>query len=485
MNFDNIPPELKKLPQWVIWKIGTRGDGKPTKQPYNPHNNRLASTTDPSTWDTYENAIKSMKDYKAQGIGFVFTEDSPYCGIDLDKCIVDGVIEPWAQEIIDNLDSYTEISYSRTGVHIIVKGKKPTGRCRKERVEIYDKGRYFVFTGDVWQDRTTINKRQDQLNSLCEETFGETPKTTETTKTTEPVSGLVFDPNAEPDEDNLQALLKSNSKFKTAWNRLKKPSPSLSEYDYELACHTIEDGWEDQQIANLIIAFRRKHGKADDLAKALRPDYIPLTIAKAKAAGAGADVLRLLTFKVAKMLQYGKDNSRFSLVVEGVGEIDMGITEDLITTRKANARLLEANLVQSAKTMDRWLDIVRALQPMKEIVLTIDRREETKGWLSEWVASNWSMPKIGKDGSIEEIFMSDSVSMAEDSEGRLYLRLNDAARFSSVHSGMRGVSMKTIAPDLFKIGFRSKELRLKIKDRKTQRTIWISEPGFLAGRDTF
>jgi len=468
-NLNKIPLELRKLDQWVIWK----GD----KKPRNPRNNQLASVSDPRTWDSFDNACKAAKE--AKGVGFVFTENDPYCGVDLDKCIdEDGHMDPEVQAIIDRFGSYTEISQSGRSIHIIGIGKKPTSRCRRGNVEIYDKGRHFALTGDLWQDRGEIKDIQEALDWLCEQTFGEATATE-----CEPmvVSDLVLAPDAEPPKGKLKALIEGNKQFKTAWNHRKKPSPSLSEYDFELACHAIEAGWEDQEIADLLIAFRSKYGSREDFAKALRKDYIPRTIAGARASQAPSDVLKLLTFKVVKMLQYGKDNSRFGLVVDGVGEVDMGITEDLITTKKANARLLEAGLVQSQKVMDRWLDIVRALQPLKEIIDTTTREDDARAWLEDWISRRIPLPLIESKGDIDEIFGAGLNSMAVDGEGRVYLRINDAARFSAVHSGMRGVSPKSIAPDLIKIGFKKKEFRIKFEGRTRQITLWISEPGFVEG----
>jgi putative DNA primase/helicase len=67
------------------------------------------------------------------GIGYVFSAEDPYTGIDLDKCRdpETGTIEEWAQEIIISLRSYTEISPSGRGVHIIVRGKLPPEGRRK------------------------------------------------------------------------------------------------------------------------------------------------------------------------------------------------------------------------------------------------------------------------------------------------------------------------------------------------------------------
>src|SRR5277367_6851178 len=39
-------------------------------------------------------------------------------GIDLDGCLVDGGLLPWAQEIVEEVASYTEVSPSGTGVKI-------------------------------------------------------------------------------------------------------------------------------------------------------------------------------------------------------------------------------------------------------------------------------------------------------------------------------------------------------------------------------
>ena len=75
----------------------------------------------------------------------------PCVGIDLDKCrnAESGVIELWAKEIIEKLNSYTEISPSGTGIHIWVKGAIPKTGRRKGRIEIYDSGRDY-FTVNRW-----------------------------------------------------------------------------------------------------------------------------------------------------------------------------------------------------------------------------------------------------------------------------------------------------------------------------------------------
>ena len=83
----------------------------------------------------------------------------------------DGLIVPWAQEIVERLDSYTEISPSGHGLHIIIRASKPGPSCRggykDGEVEMYSEGRYFTITGHTLDSRpNTIEYRQKQINQL-------------------------------------------------------------------------------------------------------------------------------------------------------------------------------------------------------------------------------------------------------------------------------------------------------------------------------
>jgi putative DNA primase/helicase len=154
------PTELMARPQWVAWRIESR-DGRPTKVPYSPITGGLASTSNPQTWGTYEQARSFCEVQGMEGVGYVFSAEDPYTGIDLDKCRdpETGAIEEWAQEIITALRSYTEISPSGRGVHIIIRGKLPPEGRRKEGLEMYDRGR---LEGTL----SSIEDRQAELEAL-------------------------------------------------------------------------------------------------------------------------------------------------------------------------------------------------------------------------------------------------------------------------------------------------------------------------------
>lgn len=141
------PEELKQRKRWLLWRYVI--DRKV------PHTiaGRYASSTNPDTWSSYEDAVAAFADEpgKYEGLGFVLGDG--ICGIDLDDCRNPdtGAIAPWAQEIIDAQNSYAEISPSGTGVKIFCLGDVPQAYKRPTidggSMEVYASGRFFCFTG--------------------------------------------------------------------------------------------------------------------------------------------------------------------------------------------------------------------------------------------------------------------------------------------------------------------------------------------------
>ncbi|MGH0601498.1 phage/plasmid primase, P4 family [Bacillus mycoides] len=173
-NFNEIPAELKALPQWILWKFETR-NGKQTKVPCQ-FNGEMARANDRRTWSTFATAVKFYLEGDYDGIGFVFSRQDNYIGIDIDKCVVEGKTNAFATEIIDTLDSYTEFSPSEKGIHIIIKGSLPqsvlgTGRKNtKHGLEIYSYGRFFTFTGNR-ENSNDVYDRTDELAEVFEQYF--------------------------------------------------------------------------------------------------------------------------------------------------------------------------------------------------------------------------------------------------------------------------------------------------------------------------
>ena len=142
-----VPTELFAYKQWVLWKRITV-EGRSTKIPISPWSGKKAACDQPRSWSSFKHVRYMQSRWNCDGIGFVFTEQDPYCGIDLDGCRDDtGQFTPQALAILERLDSFSELSPSGRGIHILVRAKLPAGRRRTDGIEMYDSGRYFTITG--------------------------------------------------------------------------------------------------------------------------------------------------------------------------------------------------------------------------------------------------------------------------------------------------------------------------------------------------
>jgi hypothetical protein len=192
-SYDLIPHEMRSYKQWVCWRLEERpGAPKPTKCPYSPWpNGWQASVTNPASWGTFEQAVQAPNgfdgvvpwDYENNkpalpvsqtgfnGVGFVFSKEDEFSGIDLDD--THGDVEAYQRQlrVFQEFNSYTELSPSGKGVHIIVKGKLPRGR-RRASIELYPHERFFTMTGNV-VNAAPIAERQELLELLYEQMGGD------------------------------------------------------------------------------------------------------------------------------------------------------------------------------------------------------------------------------------------------------------------------------------------------------------------------
>lgn len=145
---DVVPSRLTTRDTWVCWRYEPR-DASATKIPIDPATGTYASVSNPATWTGFDDAYQSYSETAVDGIGFVFTPDDPFVGIDLDDCRdpSSGTLTEWAKDVITQLESYTEASPSGTGVHIIAAGDLPPGNNRTDGIECYETARYFTVTG--------------------------------------------------------------------------------------------------------------------------------------------------------------------------------------------------------------------------------------------------------------------------------------------------------------------------------------------------
>lgn len=174
--YEKIPEELKALPCWICWQgVPDDESGKLRKIPVNARDGTAAKSNDPSTWTDFNTAVSASLNFS--GIGFVFDGKSGYFGVDLDgigdslEQFMKGVTDNIAGEFIHTLQSYTEISQSGHGIHIICRGSLPAGGRRKNSVEMYESGRYFIMTGNAITDYG-ITDCTDSIKALHEKYIG-------------------------------------------------------------------------------------------------------------------------------------------------------------------------------------------------------------------------------------------------------------------------------------------------------------------------
>jgi hypothetical protein len=283
MDFiDGVPVELRERNQWVVWRRQTDAEGRPTKVPYQASRpSDLASSTNAKTWASFDAAVSVPG---VDGIGFVFTPDDPYCGLDVDSCIdSDGVLHPEADRIVQAFDSYRERSPSGTGLHVLIKGRLPDkGRSTSKtgwggKIEAYDQGRYFTVTGN---GSGKIAECQRELDELMARLFPAASR-----NGSHPVADAS---TATADGGRTPAVLLSDTKLRRLAKRSGKApkDSSASGWDFALictACRTVPELTRAEAMA-LLSYVKSKHGED----KASRDDYLERTVDRAFEA-VGAD----------------------------------------------------------------------------------------------------------------------------------------------------------------------------------------------------
>jgi primase-polymerase (primpol)-like protein len=141
--------------------------------PHDPQGHKV-STTNPDQWSRFEFVAKAAaRPGFCDGIGFVFTAEDPFCGIDLDNVWQSDADEgaAWAIEILERFaDTYSEESPSGHGVKIWCRATAPRGGkwpVGTGAIEIYDHARFFTVTGRS-AGVMAITDHQADVDSLVE-----------------------------------------------------------------------------------------------------------------------------------------------------------------------------------------------------------------------------------------------------------------------------------------------------------------------------
>ena len=286
MDMKFFPAELKELPQWCVATLLPMDDGKEDKAPLDPKTGHRASVTDPKTWGSFAQAMIFRDQLRSSGrapraqVGFIFNRDDPYAVIDLDtyKAKVDGVKELHA-EIKRNAQTYTEISQSGLGTHIIGRGLVVDGaRNDVNCVELYSHARFMICTGNVG-DGGTIEPIND-IQALLDYLYG----LIRDGGRVDVVSWRDLGDGEESLLSDLEIVERAqNARNGDVFLRLCQGDLSMHGGDHSRADEALIQFFcfytaDNNQVARLFL--RSRLAERD---KAERPDYIPRSIAYARA----------------------------------------------------------------------------------------------------------------------------------------------------------------------------------------------------------
>ncbi len=240
---DGIPSDLRTCRQWVLWRYDLR-KGKWSKVPYAPAGHRVAAN-DPATWSDFDEVARQYASGVWDGIGFVFSDDDPYVGIDLDACRnpETGELTKWAKQVVDVFGSYCEVSPSGYGVKIVVRGRLPipegkTGKAAKLRdvttfgskspeIAAYQCGRYWCLTGRLINAAGVV-EAQGAIDALFEQYFSGRKATRKPPASNGPAGGTKLD-------ELIEACRAADD-------------GTRSERDFALCAEAVRRGWQPDGI---------------------------------------------------------------------------------------------------------------------------------------------------------------------------------------------------------------------------------------------
>jgi len=289
---DRFPSRLKEHDQWLVthdklWDDDFHKMPKYPQEGWNENGTTLLS---------FEKAYRRFQSTEDTGIAFRFTDGGPFIGFDFDKVRVDGDFTDETHDLVRRLDSYTEVSSSGDGLHVITEGEKLDDRktqgdlTEAGHLEVYDTNRYFVLTGEVYDGFTSVESRPSVVREIQDDYLpvDERPPTEGEQK---PVSEQYFDggqTDATPKQvrRTIRAYVKTDShdvnrEVLRLWRGSDEGRPSTSEADMAFVAQLHYWCRGNQQLMDKCFrASKRMRPKWDEVHSSGGATYGEMTIRK-------------------------------------------------------------------------------------------------------------------------------------------------------------------------------------------------------------
>lgn len=250
-----IPRVLRDREAWVVWKYepSPSNPDNLTKVPYSVRGGNAASDN-PSTWATFKEALEYHLDNDwTDGVGVVVSDADDFVGVDLDHCLdaETGTVEPWAQAIVDTIDSYTEITPSGEGLRIFARGSLPAKGRKRGNFEIYENGRYLTVTGRHLEGTPlTVEMRELEIRRVHKDIWPDPIREAPAVRPPSRPSNL-----SDADLIEKACAATNGAKFSQLWNGRFTDYPSQSEADLAL-CNMLAF-WTGGDAARVDSLFRQ------------------------------------------------------------------------------------------------------------------------------------------------------------------------------------------------------------------------------------
>jgi hypothetical protein len=303
------------------------------------------------------------------------------------------------------------------------------------------------------------------------------------------VDALTVREDAEPPFDKLTALLAADRRFRKTWERSRSDlaDRSASGWDMALADAAAEAGWSDQEITNLLIAHRRKHG--NDL-KLLRADYFARTIEKARLLHGDleellaqatspedrhalicAHVSAHLGVSVLGMIRHPGPPSTYRLKTD-LGEIPLATVGDITTfPRFRNHIADQTGHLLAPMTPARWHPIAAALLQLCEddVISDLTERGRVAAWIEGYLDEREVFASIEEGVATRSPFTESSLGgrlclFGDDLHGWLVTRRLEQVRKREMESLLRAYGCELVAP------------KVEIDGKRTTRSVWCLPP---------
>lgn len=273
-NVEGISKVMKEQALWCVWKFDT----KRGKIPYSPKTKLPAKTNDITTFVDFETAVKFYQEGNFDGLGMgIF---NGFCAIDIDNCIQNGHASEMATKIWEEMKSYTEISPSGNGIHIIFRTEDFKYDKTKYRImnnqlglEIYVSGatnKYVTITGDTIPSYDTVVMADEALQRVLDQYMVRTSAT----------GNIVLPYKVEPSTDFFHIGLKKDNILKKYWGGYRDPKRTESQNDFIFIQNLMDCCNNDPNLVLQLFLQSPYAAQKDEehTKKMMRKDYLPRTI---------------------------------------------------------------------------------------------------------------------------------------------------------------------------------------------------------------